>query len=85
MEIKQKNTLLYNVMYSIFKRHSPYKAFIFLLIYLYICFIKFADTIPKNSWIGASLRYNKKLLDCRLLAIQGKNFKNPLYWKNMEK
>ena len=29
--------------------YSPYKAFISLLIYLYICFIKFADTIQKKS------------------------------------
>lgn len=36
-------------MYSIFALYSPYKAFIFLLIYLYICFIKFADTIQKKS------------------------------------
>lgn len=48
-KIKQKKytTLYCNVF--IFKRHSPYKAFIFLLIYLYICFIKFADTIQKKS------------------------------------
>ena len=68
----KKNTLLYNVMYSIFFLYSPYKAFYFLLIYLYICFIKFADTIQKIRglvqlgdtvqvcWIVDFLRYSRK-------------------------
>lgn len=81
----KKNTLLYNAMYSIFKRHSPYKAFIFLSIYLYICFIKVADTIPKNSWIGASLRYNKKLPNWYNLAIQQEKIYNSIFLENFGK
>lgn len=71
----------YIVMYSIFKRHSPYKAFIFLLIYLYICSIKFADTIPKNLWIVASLRYREVAELVQLCDTVGKKSKNPLYGK----
>ena len=54
----KKNTLLYIVMYSIFKRRSPYKAFISLLIYLYICFVKFADTIQKKfvDWCKVAIQ-----------------------------
>ena len=54
----KKNTLLYIVMYSIFKRHSPYKAFIFfinILIYLFYQVRRY---------------YSKKFVDWCKVAIQ---------------
>lgn len=68
-------------MYSISNDIRHTRLFIFILIYLYICFIKFADTIPKNSWIGASLRYREVAELVQLGDTVGKNLQFHFFGK----
>lgn len=83
MEIK-KIHYFYIVMYSISNDIRHTRLFIFILIYLYIRSIKVADTIPKNSWIGASLRY-REVAELSTFADTVENFLKSIILENFGK